>query len=196
MPSEHLPKKPNIVLIMADDMGYEALSVNGSESCQSPNLDKLAAGGVRFTNGFANPLCTPSRAKIMTGQYNVRNYVGFGVLDRGQTTFAHQLKAAGYATCIAGKWQLGKETDSPQHFGFEQSCLWQHTRSGRSKENGKTIDRRFVNPMLEFNGKEISKRLEPKLRQAFECGCFSFSARGALWVTVKPDFVHRGLSLT
>lgn len=147
-------EKPNIVLIMADDMGYEALSVNGSESCKSPNLDELAAQGVRFTNCFSNPICTPSRAKIMTGQYNVRNYVKFGLLDRGQTTFAHQLKAAGYATCIAGKWQLGKQTDSPQHFGFEQSCLWQHTRSGRSKENGKNFDRRFVNPLLEFNGKQ------------------------------------------
>ncbi|MGB4710417.1 MAG: sulfatase-like hydrolase/transferase [Fuerstiella sp.] len=147
-------EKPNIVLIMADDMGYESLSVNGSESCKSPNLDKLAAGGIRFTNCFSNPICTPSRAKIMTGQYNVRNYVKFGLLDRGQTTFAHQLKGAGYSTCIAGKWQLGKQTDSPQHFGFKQSCLWQHTRSGRSQSGGKKYDRRFVNPLLEFNGKQ------------------------------------------
>ncbi|MGB1817962.1 MAG: sulfatase-like hydrolase/transferase, partial [Rubripirellula sp.] len=86
--------RPNVVLIMADDMGYEALSANGSESCKTPNLDKLAAGGIRFTNCFANPLCTPSRAKLMTGQYNVRNYVKFGLLDRGQITFAHQLKQA------------------------------------------------------------------------------------------------------
>ena len=157
---------------MADDMGYEALSVNGSESCKSPNLDKLADQGVRFTNCFANPLCTPSRAKIMTGQYNVRNYVNFGLLDRGQTTFAHQLKAAGYKTCIAGKWQLGKQTDSPQHFGFEQSCLWQHTRSGRSKENGKNIDRRFVNPLLEFNGKEkdyVNGEYGPQVCTDFIC---------------------------
>jgi arylsulfatase A len=146
--------QPNIILIMADDMGYEALSSNGSESCKSPNLDKLATEGVRFTNCFSNPICTPSRAKIMTGQYNVRNYVKFGMLDRGQTTFAHQLKAVGYATAIAGKWQLGNQPDSPQHFGFEKSCLWQHTRGGRSNENGKRIDRRFVNPLLEFNGKE------------------------------------------
>ena len=139
-------ERPNIVLIMADDMGYEALSVNGSESCKSPNLDKLAAGGVRFTNCFAQPLCTPSRAKLMTGQYNVRNYVRFGLLDRGQTTFAHQLKEAGYSTCIAGKWQLGKQKDSPQHFGFEESCLWQHTRSGRSKANGKIRSDPAPNP--------------------------------------------------
>lgn len=147
-------KPTNIVLIMADDMGFEALSANGSGSCKTPNLDRLAAEGIRFTNAFSNPICTPSRAKIMTGQYNVRNYVKFGQLDRGQTTFAHQLKKAGYATSIAGKWQLGKEKDSPQHFGFEQSCLWQHTRTGRSQKEGKTIDRRFVNPMLELNGEE------------------------------------------
>ena len=145
---------PNVVLIMADDMGFEALSVNGSESCKSPNLDELASQGIRFTNCFSNPICTPSRTKLMTGQYNVRNYIKFGMLDRSQSTFAHQLKAAGYATCIAGKWQLGREQDSPQHFGFQSSCLWQHTRSGRSKQNGKTLDRRFVNPLLEINGVE------------------------------------------
>ena len=164
--------RPNVVLIMADDMGYEALSVNGSESCKSPNLDRLAVQGVRFTNCFSNPICTPSRAKIMTGQYNVRNYIKFGMLDRGQTTFAHQLKAAGYATCIAGKWQLGKQKDSPQHFGFEQSCLWQHTRSGRSKQDGKTFDRRFVNPQLEFNATEkeyVDGEYGPQVCTDFVC---------------------------
>lgn len=165
-------ERPNIVLIMADDMGYEALAANGGESCKTPNLDKLAAGGIRFTNCFANPLCTPSRAKIMTGQYNVRNYLKFGLLDRGQTTFAHQLKEAGYATCIAGKWQLGKQNDAPQHFGFDESCLWQHTRSGRSKQKGKTYDRRFVNPLLEINGKEkeyLGGEYAPKICTDFVC---------------------------
>ncbi len=52
--------RPNVILIMADDMGYEALSSNGSESCKSPNLDKLAKEGIRFTNCFSNPICTPS----------------------------------------------------------------------------------------------------------------------------------------
>jgi len=150
----HAADKPNIVLIMADDMGYEALSSNGSESCKTPNLDKLAAQGVRFTNAFSNPLCTPSRVKIMTGEYNVRNYVKFGKLDRGQTTFAHQLKKAGYATCIAGKWQLGKEKDAPQHFGFDQACLWQHTRPRQRRVDGKKVDTRYVNPRLEINGVE------------------------------------------
>ena len=117
-------------------------------------LDSLAETGMRFEHGYAQPLCTPSRVQIMTGIYNVRNYTKFKVLPRGEKTFAHLLKKAGYATCIAGKWQLGRDKDSAQHFGFDQSCLWYHTRGGRSMENGKKTDRRFVNPMLEFNGEE------------------------------------------
>lgn len=143
-------EKPNIVLIMADDLGFECIGANGADDYKTPVLDKMAAEGMRFTNCFANPLCTPSRVKIMTGQYNVRNYVIFGLLDRKQTTFAQQLKKAGYTTCIAGKWQLGKEKDSPQHFGFDQACLWQHTR-GRTKQ-GTTYDSRYSNPCLEING--------------------------------------------
>jgi len=188
----HAAERPNIILIMADDMGYEALSSNGSESCKSPNLDKLAAEGVRFTNCFSNPICTPSRAKIMTGQYNVRNYVKFGILDRGQTTFAHQLKEAGYATAIAGKWQLGKEKDAPQHFGFEKSCLWQHTRSGRSKKDGTTFDRRFVNPMLEFNGVEkdyTSGEYGPQVCTDFICDFIEENKR-------KPFLVYYPMILT
>ncbi|MEC9094352.1 MAG: sulfatase-like hydrolase/transferase [Planctomycetota bacterium] len=184
--------RPNIVLIMADDLGYEALAVNGSESCKTPNLDRLAAEGVRFTNCFANPLCTPSRAKLMTGQYNVRNYVKFGILDRGQTTFAHQLKAAGYATCIAGKWQLGKQVDSPQHFGFEQSCLWYHTRGGRSMKNGQRIDRRFVNPLLEFNGREteyVDGEYGPQVCTDFVCEFIDKNKK-------KPFLVYYPMILT
>ena len=94
--------RPNLIVIMADDLSYECIGANGSEY-KTPNLDRLAAGGVRFTNCFANPICTPSRVKIMTGQYNVRNYVRFGLLPRGEITFAHQLKAAGYKTAVADK---------------------------------------------------------------------------------------------
>ena len=192
LPMSYAEERPNIILIMADDMGYEALSSNGCESCKSPNLDKLAAEGVRFTNCFSNPICTPSRAKIMTGQYNVRNYVKFGILDRGQTTFAHQLKEAGYATAIAGKWQLGKEKDAPQHFGFEKSCLWQHTRSGRSKKDGTTFDRRFVNPMLEFNGVEkdyTSGEYGPQVCTDFICDFIEENKR-------KPFLVYYPMILT
>jgi arylsulfatase A len=140
---------PNIVLIMADDLGFECLEVNGGESYRTPFLNKLAADGVRFENCHSQPLCTPSRAQIMTGKYNVRNYRNFGVLERDQTTFAHLFKDAGYSTCIAGKWQLGSEEDSPAYFGFDEYCLWQHTlgRVDTAKH-----DTRFSNPILDING--------------------------------------------
>src|SRR6056297_1342723 len=72
---------PNIVLIMADDMGYECLGCNGSTEYRTPNLDRLAGRGIRFEHCFSQPLCTPSRVKIMTGKYNFRNYEDFGYLN-------------------------------------------------------------------------------------------------------------------
>lgn len=146
-------KRPNIILIMADDLGYECIGANGGTSYKTPVLDKMAEEGIRFEHCYSQPLCTPSRVQIMTGIYNVRNYVKFGMMGRNQITFAHLLKKSGYATCVAGKWQLGRQADSPQHFGFDESCLWQHRR-GRMDEQGH--DTRYPNPRLEINGKKVN----------------------------------------
>jgi arylsulfatase A len=137
--------KPNIVLIMADDFGYECVSANGGQSYKTPNLDRLAASGVRFEHCHVQPLCTPTRVQLMTGRYNIRNYLNFGTLPRNEVTFGQLLKQSGYVTGICGKWQLGKEVDSPQHFGFDEALLWQHTRRPA----------RYANPGLEYNGKEV-----------------------------------------
>jgi hypothetical protein len=99
---------PNIVLILADDLGFESIRANGGTSYQTPTLDKLAADGVRFTHCYAQSLCTPTRVQLMTGLSNVRNYINFGTLDSRSITFANLLKAKGYSTCISGKWQLGQ----------------------------------------------------------------------------------------
>jgi arylsulfatase A len=136
--------KPNIILIMADDFGYECVTANGGQSYQTPNLDRLAEAGMRFEHCHVQPLCTPTRVQLMTGRYNVRNYLNFGTLPRTETTFAHLLKKDGYATAICGKWQLGKELDAPQHFGFDEALLWQHTRRPP----------RYANAGLELNGVE------------------------------------------
>ncbi len=140
---------PNIILIMADDLGYETISANGGKSYETPYIDQMAADGMRFNHCYAQPLCTPTRIQLMTGIYNVRNYVRFGYLDTMETTFGHLFKDAGYATGIIGKWQLGKEPDSPQKAGFEESCLWQ-VQEGRVDEEGR--DTRFSAPVLETNG--------------------------------------------
>lgn len=136
--------KPNIILIMADDFGYECVTANGGESYQTPHLDRLAATGIRFEQCHSQPLCTPTRVQIMTGRYNIHNYLNFGTLPRSETTFAHLLKKAGYATAVCGKWQLGSELDSPQHFGFDESLLWQQTRRPP----------RYANASLEHQGIE------------------------------------------
>lgn len=142
---------PNIVLIMADDFGYECIGANGGEY-QTPNINRLAEEGIRFENCHSNPLSTPSRVQLMTGKYNVRNYISFGELDRKETTFANLLKKAGYTTCIAGKWQLGKEKDSPHHFGFDQACLWQHTQKAVDAQGN---DTRYTYPVMDINGESI-----------------------------------------
>ncbi|MFV0555195.1 MAG: sulfatase-like hydrolase/transferase [Mangrovibacterium sp.] len=143
-------QRPNVVLILADDLGFECIGANGGTSYQTPFIDKLAAQGMRFENCHSQPLCTPSRVQIMTGRYNVRNYTQFGTLNRDEISFGQLFQNAGYKTVIAGKWQLGTENDSPQYFGFEQSCLWQQA-GGRTDEEGH--DTRFSNPLLEINGK-------------------------------------------
>ncbi len=137
--------RPNIIVFMPDDIGWEAHGCYGSAAYKTPVIDKLAAGGVRFENCHAQPLCTPSRVKIMTGRYNCRNYVRFGLLDKGERTFGNILRDAGYATGIAGKWQLGGDGETVRHFGFDEHCLWHIIgRSGR-----------YWKPLLVHNGKQV-----------------------------------------
>src|ERR1700722_16637356 len=106
--------KPNIVLILADDFGYECVGADGGTSYRTPVLDRLAASGARFEHCYVQPVCTPTRVQLMTGLYNVRNYTTFGEMDPKAVTFGQLLKSAGYATCIAGKWQLGRDVNLPR----------------------------------------------------------------------------------
>ena len=140
---------PNVIVIMADDLGYETIGAYGGSSYSTPQIDLMASRGMRFNHCYAQPLCTPSRVQLMTGIYNVRNYVRFGLLDKSQTTFGHVFKNAGYATCIVGKWQLGKDPSSPQDAGFDKHCLWQVSQ-GRVDSTGR--DTRFSKPVLEVDG--------------------------------------------
>jgi arylsulfatase A len=136
--------RPNVILIMADDLGYETIGANGGTSYRTPVLDRLAATGVRFEHCHVQPLCTPTRVQIMTGIYNVRNYITFGTIDPQVTTFGHLFRRAGYATGITGKWQLGRDPNLPRQLGFDEALLWQHTRRPP----------RYANPGLELNGVE------------------------------------------
>jgi arylsulfatase A len=121
--------KPNFVIIFADDQGYQDLGCFGAPKLDTPNLDRMAAEGVRFTDFYsAAPSCTPSRAALMTGCYPQRvslpRVLGPGAdigINSEETTLAELLKAEGYATACYGKWHLGHHPQFlPTHHGFDE----------------------------------------------------------------------------
>lgn len=126
------PQRPNIVLIMADDMGFSDLGCYGSEIA-TPNLDRLAAGGLRFTQFYNTARCCPTRAALLTGLYSHQAGVGHMVEDRGAAayrgflnercvTIAEALKPAGYVTYLSGKWHVGEDRPHwPVDRGFDHS---------------------------------------------------------------------------
>lgn len=124
--------RPNIILIMADDLGYGGLSSYGNKQYDTPNIDYLAENGITFTDFHANaPVCTPTRAALVTGRYQQRNGLEGVIYVQGKTrqtglspdeiTIAELLGQAGYRTGIMGKWHLGyKQKYNPAHQGFDE----------------------------------------------------------------------------
>ena len=151
--------KPNVILIMADDIGFEALGLNGAINHKTPVLDSLARNGINFTNAYSQPLCSPTRVKIMTGKPNYVNYEYFTYLNPSQKTFGNLFQENGYKTSIVGKWQLNgvqfdlennQNLDRPYDAGFDEYCLWWLTERGD----------RFAKPNIFQNGKKIETTID------------------------------------
>ncbi|MEI6948395.1 arylsulfatase [Paraflavisolibacter sp. H34] len=125
-------KRPNIIVIVADDMGYSDLGAFGSE-IKTPNLDRLATGGLRLREFYNNAICAPTRASLLTGQYPHKAGIGYfdvnlglpayqGFLNNESLTLAEVLKGAGYSTLLSGKWHVGNDSLSwPNQRGFDRS---------------------------------------------------------------------------
>jgi len=160
-------KSPNIVFILADDLGFECLSSYGGTSHNTPNIDKLASQGMRFTNCFSNPFCSPSRASLLTGRYPFKNGLKEVLHSRTQEeiylspeqpSFARQLKSAGYATAIVGKWHVSllHKHNTINEFGFDQYQVWQIF----DKEGNKR--RRYWTPHSNRNGTVIADQIKDR----------------------------------
>ena len=144
--------QPNVILIVADDLGQRDLGCYGSKYYRTPHIDKLANDGVRFTDAYAAcPVCSPTRAALMTGQYPARlnltdwlpgrpdrpdqklsRPVIIDHLPAGVPTLPALFKAAGYTTALMGKWHLGGEGHKPQKSGFDVNIAGDHTGTPRS----------------------------------------------------------------
>ena len=147
--------RPNIILVMVDDFGHECVESYGGESYTTPQLSRMANEGAQFNHAHSQNICTPSRVQILTGRYNRANYEYFRYLNPKAFSFGNLAKKAGYATCIAGKWQLNgltykldgyQDSNRPHAAGFDEYCLWQLTQP-RSKGE------RYAQPLIEQNGK-------------------------------------------
>ena len=129
---------PNVIVVLVDDMGWKDLSCQGSDFYETPQIDRLAASGMRFTTAYsACTVCSPTRAAIMTGQYPARLHLTDWITGHHRphaklqppdwtkhlplevVTVAERLKAKGYATASIGKWHLGGKEQSPEDQGFD-----------------------------------------------------------------------------
>lgn len=149
--------KPNIILILVDDLGKEWVSCYGAEDISTPNIDKLAQNGTLFNNVYSMPQCTPSRVTLLTGQYPFRHgwvnhwdvprWGGGAHFDETMNpSIGIEMKKAGYLTAISGKWQIDDfrvEPDALTKNGFDEYCMWTGGETGITASH-----KRYQNPYI------------------------------------------------
>ena len=142
--------QPNIIIILSDDQGWGDLSCNGNTNLETPNIDRLAERGVTFERFYVCPVCSPTRAELLTGRYHVRSGVwstgaGGERMDLDETTFAQVFKNAGYQTAAYGKWHNGMQAPyHPNSRGFDDFYGFCSGHWGN-----------YYSPMLEHNGEIV-----------------------------------------
>ncbi len=148
------PSRPNILFVLVDDLGKEWIRCYGAEGIATPNIDALARGGMRFENAWCMPQCTPTRVTLLTGQYPFRhgwtNHFDVPRWGSGchfdperNASFARVLRKAGYATAIAGKWQIDDLRVEPKALdeaGFDEWCMWTGGEGGNRKSHERYWD--------------------------------------------------------
>jgi len=180
--------KPNIILILADDVGYYTPTVNGGQSYSTPRIDSMARHGMNFKNCHSTPLCSTSRCMLLTGKYNIRNYSDWAYMNPTDKTIANLLKGAGYATGIFGKQHAEYSVDTMKNWGWDYHCIFELT------EYNKMPHRRYKDPVLMENGTILNGELKGKYcDDVLTDKIFSFiQANKAI---NKPFFVYYPMSI-
>lgn len=179
--------KPNIIFILADDLGLDGVSCYGADKRKTPNIDKLATSGTRFETCYAAPLCGPSRCALMTGRYAFRTggltngswgKSGSGAKSTDEHPMATLLKQAGYATGESGKWRQVGET--PRDWGFDEYCT-DPTAGGWYWKDG-----------YEKNGEQVSApgHYNPDVIQAFSLDFIRRHKDGPFFLYYPMHLVH------
>jgi arylsulfatase A len=209
--SKPAESKPNIILILADDLGAKELGCYGNVKHRTPHLDRLAAQGTRFETFFANPLCTPTRVALMTGQYGFHNgFLGMSnaAFIPGKTSPKHQignhfthadlLRSAGYTTALAGKWQLsGQLPDLVYDAGFDEYRMWAYdknlpdsVRHPAHEDGGNAC--RYWHPSILENGRYLPTKPEDYGPDLFNDFVIDFARRNKS----HPFFIYYTSVLT
>jgi arylsulfatase A-like enzyme len=150
-------RSPNLVFIITDDHGYGDLFCHGNPHIKTPHIDQLARDGVELTRFYSQPVCSPTRAGLLTGRHYYRTgvtdtYIGRSMMHNDELTLAEILKNNGYATALFGKWHLGDcYPMRPMEQGFDHAL---YHRGGGMVQPGDPPGSSYVNPILQLNGKQ------------------------------------------
>ena len=181
-------RRPNIVLIMADDQGYGDLGVHGNPKIKTPRLDRFAHESVRLKSFHVSPVCAPTRASLLTGRYNYRTgvvdtYQGRAIMHPDETTLAEMLAKEGYRTGIFGKWHLGDNAPCrPIDQGFQESLVIKG--GGLGQPSDPAGGGHYLDPILQHNGRP--ERSKGYCSDVFTTAAISF----AMAPSDRPFFVY------
>ena len=175
--------RPNVVIFLADDLGWADVGFHGEEVIETPSLDRLAAEGVQLDRFYSTPICSPTRAALMTGRDPMRLGVAYGVIMPWHTIGIHPdelflseaCRRAGYQTAMVGKWHLGhaQETYHPNQRGFEYFYGHLHTEVG------------YFPPFASQGGRDFQRNGEPIDDQGYET--FLLGREGARWIRDRDE---------